>query len=171
MTPVFKDDDNKFIEGWMATVFKINILLTVDSKTEDDQFTCYLPSNENVKTRSESSTELKYLIDDIDNILNNYPPVSLLTEVDYGIDLKEVRVGFYKPAGDEVHHDKVHDYTDLDRLDDNIGLEVVGLREPVDVEVHDNVQDDDKKEERLEKCNVLPPCGESCRRHCQTKMN
>ena len=22
MTPVFKDDDNKFIEGWMSPVFK-----------------------------------------------------------------------------------------------------------------------------------------------------
>ena len=32
----------------------------------------------------------------------------------YGVDLMEVGVGLYKPAGEEVHHDKFHDYADLD---------------------------------------------------------
>ena len=78
-----KDDDNKFIEGLDNNSVQNKHIndICLDSKTEDDPFTCYLPSNENVKTRRENSTELKSLIDDVNNILNHYPPVSLLTEV------------------------------------------------------------------------------------------
>ena len=110
-----KDDDNKFIKGSDDNSVQNKHItdFCVNSKTEDNQFTCYLPSNENMKTRSESSTELKSLMDDVDNILKHYPHVSLLTEVDNGIDVEEVGVGLYITAGEEVHYNQVHDYVDL----------------------------------------------------------